>query len=202
MQERPTVEPQTRAEWRAWLEANHGAAPGVWVVFKRAATAGPGDPAYEALILEALCFGWVDSRPGAVDERRTKLYFAPRKPGSSWASSNKTRVEALAAAGLMAPAGLAAVARAKADGSWSRIDGSEAGIEPPDLHAALGRHPGAQTNWDAFPRGVRRAILQWVEQAKRPATRAARLEETASLAAQNIRANPWAPLEKRGRTTG
>ena len=154
------------------------------------------------MILEALCFGWVDSRPGPVDERRTKLYVAPRKPGSGWATSNKIRVEALAAAGLMAPAGLAAVARAKADGSWSRIDGSQAGIEPSDLLVGLARHPGARANWDAFPRGVRRAILQWIEHAKRPETRAARIKETASLAAQNVRANQWVPPDKRGESTG
>ncbi len=198
MRDRIQVEVRSRDAWRAWLEAHHAAQPGAWVVYRRKAAMEPGDPTYDDLVEEGLCFGWVDSRPGAVDDARTRLYFAPRKAGSGWATTNKARIEALAEAGLMAPAGQAVVDRAKADGSWTRIDGSEAAEEPPDLHAAFARYPGSQARWDAFPRGVRRAILQWIEQARSSETRAARIEETASLAARNERANQWVPPEPRG----
>lgn len=197
MAERPTVEPATRSAWRAWLAANHTSSSGVWVVYPKRRFAGPDALDYEGIVLEALCFGWIDSRPGTVDERRTSLYVAPRKPGSGWASTNKARIELLTADGLMAPAGLAAVERAKADGSWTRIDGAEAAVEAPDLLAALDSHPGAHANWDAFPRGERKRIIQWIDTAKRAETRAARIEETATLAAQNIRANLWRPKEPR-----
>jgi uncharacterized protein YdeI (YjbR/CyaY-like superfamily) len=195
MQEREHVEPRTRAEWRAWLEANHATSPGAWAIFRRRHAAAPDDPGYEELVLEALCFGWVDSRPGTVDADHTKLYFAPRRPGSVWAASNKTRVERLAAAGLMAPAGFAALERAKADGSWSRIDGSQATEEPADLTAALDATERARAMWDAFPPGARRAILQWIQLAKRPETRAARVAETVARAARGERANQWSPRE-------
>lgn len=191
------VEARSRGAWRAWLDAHHASSPGAWVVYRRKAAMEPGDPTYDDLVEEGLCFGWVDSRPGAVDEQRTRLYFAPRKPGSGWAVTNKARIEVLTAAGRMTPAGVAVVERARADGSWTRIDGSEAALEPDDLLAAFGRHPGSRASWDAFPRGVRRAILQWIEQARREETRAARLEETASLAARNVRANQWVPPDRR-----
>lgn len=187
------VEPGTRAAWRRWLASNHASSDGCWVTYRKRKAAGPKDPGYEELVLEALCFGWVDSRPGTVDEDRTRLYFSPRRPGSGWAATNKARIEMLVAEGLMTPAGIAVIERAKADGSWSRIDGSESAIVPPDLMAAFARHPGSQANWEAFPLGVRKQILQWIEQARREQTRAARVEETASCAERNVRANQWRP---------
>ena len=187
------AEPRTRAAWRRWLAAHHASSDGCWVTYRKKKAATPRDPGYEELVQEALCFGWVDSRPGTVDDERTRLYFSPRRPGSAWAATNKARVERLIADGLMTPSGLAAIERAKADGSWSRIDGSEAAVEPDDLLAAFRRHRGSKAHWDAFPTGVRRQILQWIEQARRAETRAARIEETASCAARNVRANQGRP---------
>ena len=186
---RPRIEPRDRAAWRAWLAANHAASPGVQVVYPKQRFAAPGDLDYESIVLEALCFGWIDSAAGVAEERRSSLLVSPRKRGSVWAASNKARIEALSAAGLLAPAGIAAVEQAQADGSWTRLDASEAAIEPPDLIAALERHPGARPQWDAFPRGTRKQLIGWIDVARRPETRAARIEETASLAARGIRAN-------------
>jgi uncharacterized protein YdeI (YjbR/CyaY-like superfamily) len=121
------------------------------------------------------------------------LWVAPRRPGSLWARPNKLRVEKLAAAGLMAPAGLAKVEAAKADGSWTKLDAVEDLVVPTDLQAAFGRHAGSATNFDAFPRSARRALLEWIVQAKKPETRARRIEDTARAAAQNRRANEWTP---------
>jgi uncharacterized protein YdeI (YjbR/CyaY-like superfamily) len=106
-----------RSEWRAWLEAHHASARGVWVVSprKRADRVGLD---YDALVEEALCFGWVDSKSRSVDDERTSLYFAPRKPKSAWSESNVARVERLEAAGLMTAAGRHAVEQAKRLGMW------------------------------------------------------------------------------------
>ncbi|MHB8959572.1 MAG: YdeI/OmpD-associated family protein [Candidatus Limnocylindrales bacterium] len=189
MAERPVVEPRTRAEWRAWLQSNHATVQGVSVVYPRRGHAGPDDLDYESIVLEALCFGWIDSTAGVVDGQRVSLYVARRKRGGGWAATNKARVERLLADGLMAPAGITAVEQARADGSWTLLDAAEAAREPPDLEAALVRYPGARERWDAFPRSVRKQLIGWVDTARRPATRAARVEEIASLAAQGIRAN-------------
>src|SRR5262249_36204397 len=72
-----------------------------------------------------LCFGWVDSRDSKLDDERTMLYFAPRKPCSAWAKSNKERVARLIGQGLMMPTGLAKVEAAKLDGTWGVLDGVE-----------------------------------------------------------------------------
>ena len=109
----PLVQPDDRAAWRAWLEANHVTARSVWLVTWRTRSGRRGLD-YEAAIEEALCFGWVDGTAGTVDEERGKLYFAQRKPRSVWAATNKARVERLIASGRMQAAGLAAIERASA----------------------------------------------------------------------------------------
>jgi uncharacterized protein YdeI (YjbR/CyaY-like superfamily) len=193
--EAPQVQPPDRVGWRRWLESNHATARGAWLVMWRPSS-GRSSLDYEAAVEEALCFGWVDSRGGAVDEQRTKLYFAPRKPRSGWARPNKERVERLIASGLMAPAGLAAVERARANGSWTLLDSVERLEVPDDLRAALEGRPPARGHWGAFPRSARRAILEWIALARTDETRTRRVEATAAAAQRNERANERSP-EKR-----
>jgi uncharacterized protein YdeI (YjbR/CyaY-like superfamily) len=185
-----SVHPLTRAEWRAWLEQNHTRKEGIWLVTYKKTTGKPRVE-YDESVEEALCFGWIDSKGNKLDEERSLLWFAPRKKGSNWAAPNKVRVKRLIAAGLMTPAGLAKIDAAKADGSWSALDAVEALEVPQDLAAALGSYSVAGQNFEAFPRSAKRAILEWIANAKRPETRAKRIEETARLAQDNIRANQW-----------
>lgn len=184
------VHPLNRGEWRAWLAEHHDRPDGVWLVTYKKATGKPRLE-YEESVEEALCFGWIDSKAQKLDDERSMLWFAPRKRGTGWSKPNKERVERLIAAGLMTPPGLAKVDAARADGSWTKLDAVEALEIPDDLVAAFVTHPGALPNFEAFPRSVKRGILEWITQARRPETRAARIEETARLAAQNIRANQW-----------
>ena len=193
MSDAPNVHAEDRATWRAWLEANHATADGVWLVSWRRGH-GPRVE-YEAAVEEAVCFGWIDSQGGNIDEARSRQYYAPRKATSGWAATNKARVERLSAAGLMAPAGLAAIERAKANGSWTLLDDVEQGIVPDDLASALAARPPAGDQFAAFPKSARRAILEWIAQAKRPETRATRVLETAERASRNERAYP--PPERR-----
>lgn len=184
------VQVESRADWRRWLAANHDRPTGIWLVtFKK--HCGDRYVAYNDVVEEALCFGWIDSLPRRLDDDRTMLWLAPRQPGSGWSKLNKDRVERLIAAGQMAASGLAAIAAAQADGSWQALDGVEALEIPPDLATALAAYGAAAANFDAFPRSAKRGILEWIANAKRPATRARRIEETARLAQDNIRANQW-----------
>jgi uncharacterized protein YdeI (YjbR/CyaY-like superfamily) len=185
-----SVHPLTRADWRAWLEANHARPEGVWLISYKKATGKPRFE-YEEAVEEALCFGWIDSKPNKLDDERSLLWFAPRKPGTGWSGPNKERIERMSAAGLMAPAGLARVEAAKRDGSWSALDAVEALEIPSDLATALAAHPPASSYFEAFPRSVKRGILEWISHARTPETRARRIEETARLAAANIRVNQW-----------
>ena len=193
MSDAPQVHAEDRAAWRVWLEANHATQTGVWLVSWRKGH-GPRVEYVDA-VEEALCFGWIDSQGGNIDERRSRQYYAPRKPTSGWAATNKARVERLIADGRMAPAGLAAIERAKANGSWTLLDAVEQGIVPDDLAAALAAHPPATDRFAAFPKSARRVMLEWVAQAKRAETRAERVRQIAERAAMNERAYP--PVERR-----
>ncbi|MGI5129510.1 YdeI/OmpD-associated family protein [Pseudonocardia sp. CA-107938] len=181
------IQPETIEQWRAWLAEHHARGSGVWLVTWKASAPGP-TLGYEECVEQALCFGWVDSSARGLDEQRTMLWFAPRRPGSGWARTNKARIERLTAAGLMAPAGQAVIDAARADGSWTLLDDVEDLVVPPDLADALAAVPPARERFDAFPPSVRRAILAWIVTAKRPATRASRIATTAEKAARGERA--------------
>lgn len=184
------VHPLSRAEWRSWLIENHLRVQGVWFVsFKK----GTGKPRieYEESVEEALCFGWIDSKPNKLDEERSMLWFASRKLGTGWSKPNKERVERMLQAGLMHPSGLSKIEQAKADGSWTSLDAIEELQIPSDLAVALAAYPQAEQHFLAFPRSVKRGILEWIHTAKKPETRAARIAETARLASMNERANQW-----------
>ncbi len=184
------LEVESATEWRAWLEANHERSEGVWLVtFKKGA--GRGVVSWDESVEEALCFGWIDSIRRKVDDQRSRLWFSPRKPRSAWSAINKRRVEHLVADGRMAPAGLRMVELAKETGTWTALDEVESLVVPDDLAAAFAEHPGAAEQWESFPRSARSGILQWIVQAKRPGTRAARVAETAEKAARGERANQW-----------
>jgi uncharacterized protein YdeI (YjbR/CyaY-like superfamily) len=118
-------------------------------------------------------------------------WFAPRKATSGWSRTNKARVEQLEREGRMQPRGRAAVEVARANGKWAMLDDVEDGVVPDDLAAAFTALPSSRATWEAFPRSVRRAHLEWVEQAKQPATRARRVAEIAEGAAKGERANQW-----------
>ncbi len=191
--DRLRLEVRSRAEWRAWLAEHHESGSGVWVITYKKGR-GPYVP-YDDLVEEALAFGWVDSKGLGVDEDRSGLLMTPRKPRSGWSRPNKLRVEKLTAAGLMAPAGLAAVELAKATGTWTALDDIENLVEPPDLTAALDAHPDARRHWDAFPPSAKKVLLGWIASAKRPATRERRVAETVAKAAVDERANEWKPRD-------
>lgn len=185
------VEVASRAEWRRWLATHHGQRQGVWLVTYKKSAEPKRYLSYDDIVEEAICFGWVDSLPRAVDAKRSMRLVAPRRPKSAWSAVNKARVDKLVAAKKMAPAGLAAIERAKADGSWSKIDHVEALVTPPDLERALARYARAAEYYEGFPRSSKRIILEWIAGAKTDATRAKRIEETARMAAENRRANHW-----------
>jgi uncharacterized protein YdeI (YjbR/CyaY-like superfamily) len=151
---------------------------------------------YEETVEEALCVGWIDSAAATLDDERHLQLFTPRRRGSGWSRTNKVRVDRLTAAGLMRPAGLAAVEDAMADGSWTLLDAVEDLLEPEDLTAALDALPAAREHWDGFSPSSRKAILLWIVTAKRPETRERRVQETARLAAEGRKANEPAPTAK------
>jgi uncharacterized protein YdeI (YjbR/CyaY-like superfamily) len=188
--DREHLEVSSDKELTAWLELNHETSPGLWVVTHKKATGKPA-PTYDEIVRAVLCYGWIDSISGKVDQDRSKLYLSPRKPTSAWSQSNKERVAELIEEGRMKPPGLAKIEQAKESGQWALIDSAQNAEIPDDLSTAFAKLQGSRANFEAFPKGVRKQILEWITQAKTDATRQKRIDETATLAQQNIRANQW-----------
>lgn len=191
----PTVAARDRARWRRWLERNHQRARGAWLVRPKKGSTRPS-VGYEEAVEEALCFGWIDGKIRPVDEEHALQLFTPRRPTSTWAASNKRRVAALQRAGLMTPAGLAAIKIAKQNGSWSALDDIDAMVMPPDLGRALARNARAKRNYDALSPSSKKVFLAWVAGAKRNETRARRVAATVRLCAENIKLQDSTPEQR------
>lgn len=185
MDDAERLELDTVEEWTAWLREHHEQPQGVWLVSARKASERAFS--YEEAVIEALRFGWVDSTAKPVDERRSMQWFAPRRAGSMWTRINKGRVARLEEAGLMEPAGAAAIASAKETGMWTLMDDVEDLIVPDDLAAAFDRHPGSREHWESWSASAQKLILTWIVLAKRPETRASRIETTAEKAARGLK---------------
>jgi uncharacterized protein YdeI (YjbR/CyaY-like superfamily) len=167
---------RTPADWRAWLEAHAAGATEVWVGFFRRG-AGEGCITWPESVDQALCFGWIDGRRQSIDDRRYRIRFTPRKPRSIWSSVNVARVAELEAEGLMRPAGLEAFARRRAERSG--VYSHEQAGEPVLEAGAAVRFRARPEAWEFFRAqapSYRKAALWWVVNAKRPETRARRLE--------------------------
>ena len=182
----PRVEVCSRAELRDWLAANHAGSGSVWLVHRRKGTAL--HVPFGDLVSELLCWGWVDSVPRKVDGTRSSHLISPRRAGSAWSAVNKAKVAEARREGAMTPAGEAAVAAAEATGMWSFLDDVERLDLPEDLAVALGE---ARAAWDAYPRSVRRGVLEWIKTAKTEATRAGRIAGTAANAVAGRRPPPF-----------
>jgi uncharacterized protein YdeI (YjbR/CyaY-like superfamily) len=177
-------EASNRAEWRAWLEKNHALASGVWLVYYKKHT-GKASISYNEAVEEALCFGWIDSRPNTLDQDRYMQLFSPRKARSPWSKLNKQRVENLIEQGLMTPAGFKVVEASKQDGSWNSYDAIEELVLPPDFQQALAGNEEARKNFAAFSNSSKKQLLWHIESAKRPETRSKRIEKIVLAAQQN-----------------
>ncbi|QDE36178.1 hypothetical protein FIV50_16135 [Microbacterium foliorum] len=173
------------AAWRTWLEEHHERTSGVWLLSVRGQNIGR--VGYDDAVRQALCFGWIDGPVRTFDDETVGQWFSPRRRGSGWAATNKARLVDLEAAGLLAPAGIRVLEAAKADGSWTLLDGPEAGIEPPELTEALDAVPVARANWDAFPKSVKKFGLTQIAMAKRAETRSARIAKIVADAAEGKR---------------
>lgn len=171
------------AAWRAWLATHHDSSPGVWLtITRKGGTLTRLD--YEQAVRQALCFGWIDGQKRSRDDESSLQRFTPRRARGRWSLSNVRRVEELERDRLVAPAGQAQVAAARADGRWDAAYAGPSQIEvPDDLAAALAAEPGAEAAFARLSSTERFAIIYRVTGLKRPETRARRIAEfTATLA--------------------
>lgn len=186
--DKKTCIPKSRSAWRKWLEKNHQSEASVFLVLYHQKSKHY-NLSYAEAVEEALCFGWIDSVAYKRDAESNYQFYSPRKPKSNWSKSNRERIEKLTARGLMHPAGQALVDLAKASGTWLALEEVENLVIPDDLRKALNKNKKAARYFEAFPRSSKRIILEWILNAKKPETRAQRIQKTVELAKENIRVN-------------
>jgi uncharacterized protein YdeI (YjbR/CyaY-like superfamily) len=170
----PRFQPKSRAAWRAWLKKNHSACPGVVLVYAKKHT-GLSSLDWDEAVEEALCFGWIDSKRMPLDADFFLQIFTPRKAKSRWSGLNKKRVVELIKAGLMMPAGRAAIDLAKKTGAWSAHDAVDAMVMPPDLKRALAKVPAAAAKFKALTPSRQKQFLYFMNDAKKEETRVKRI---------------------------
>jgi uncharacterized protein YdeI (YjbR/CyaY-like superfamily) len=179
-EELPVVSCASRAEWEAWLAEHEGSA-GAWLRIGKQGAAAPTVSYAEALEV-ALCHGWIDGQKRKGDDAHWLQRFTPRKAASRWSKRNRDAAEALIERGAMTPTGLREVEKAKQDGRWdAAYDGARTATVPDDLRAALDANPRAAEFFATLKGANRYAILYRIQDAKKPETRARRIEKFVAM---------------------
>lgn len=192
----PELLVQNAARWREWLQANHDREPGVRLVLhKKGGTVT--ELTYDAALLEALCFGWIDGRVNRRDEGSFYQRFTPRRPKSPWSQRNTQLAAELIADGRMSPAGQAAIDAAIADGRFENAYAGPSSAElPADLAAALAANPAAQATYDKLTSQNRYALYYRLNQAKRVETRQRRVAQFVEMLARGEAIHPQKSLKE------
>jgi uncharacterized protein YdeI (YjbR/CyaY-like superfamily) len=174
--EKPAIFFADPDEFGAWLAANHDTATELWMGLRRRHVADRG-LTWKDAVVEALRWGWIDSRAERIDDDTRRQRWTPRKPGSIWSAINIATAERLIAEGRMQPPGLAAFERRRPDRSavYTHEQGDIA--LPPAYEARLAADRRASAFWDAATASYRKICVNWVISAKQESTRGKRFTQ-------------------------
>lgn len=168
---------ETPANLAGWLAEHHASSGELWVrIYKEGS--GQRSVTWTDCVVEAIRFGWIDGLKKAGDERSYLQRLTPRRPGSNWSARNRDHAERLIAEGRMTPAGLAHVEAARAMGRWdTAYEGSATMVIPEDFLEALATLPEAEAFFRTLDRKNLYPIYYRLQTAKRPETRARRIQQ-------------------------
>ena len=173
----PIIPFASAGAWEEWLEGHHASSRGLWLQIAKKA-AGISTVTYQEAVEMALCFGWIDGQRQSFDEVWFLQRFTPRRSRSRWSQVNREKARTLIERGLMRPAGLAEIERAKADGRWDDAYPGSSTIEvPDDLNRAFEANPRAGEEFAALNAASRYSILYRIHHTKQEAARAQRIEQ-------------------------
>jgi len=179
--ELPVIRFASRDAWAAWLAERHGDSPGAWLEIAKKGS-GTATVSYAEALDVALCFGWIDGQKDKRDDEFWLQRFTPRRPRSRWSQRNRAWALELVEAGEMQAAGLREVEAARADGRWDAAYASQSSSTvPDDLQRALDQDERAKAFFAGLDRGNRYAILYRIHDAKKPETRARRIEQFVAM---------------------
>lgn len=173
----PVVLFEEQQAWESWLEEHYQSAVGVRLQIAKK-NSGITSVSYDDALEVALCYGWIDSRKESWDEKLWIQRFGPRGARSIWSQVNKDKVDRLLREGRMRPAGLQAVELAKQNGKWdAAYEPQSRSTVPDDLVLKFGEHPEAKLFFETLNNQNKYAILFRIQSAKKPETRAKRIEQ-------------------------
>jgi uncharacterized protein YdeI (YjbR/CyaY-like superfamily) len=188
--EQPVIAFESQRKWEAWLEKNHATSSGLWLKLAKKES-GHASVSYAEALDSALCYGWIDGQKNALDATHWLQRFTPRGPRSKWSKINTEKVLALTQQGRMKDAGLLEVQKAQQDGRWAAAyDGQRKAAVPEDLQHAFEQNPKALAFFEALNSANRYAILYRVQDAKKPETRARRIEQFVAMCAEHKKLHP------------
>jgi len=177
----PELPFSSEKSFETWLRRNHALCPGIWLQFAKKDSGLASVTATEAVEI-AICYGWIDGQIRPRDSQTYLVRYGPRAKRSIWSKINRERVAGLIAKGRMQPAGLLEVERAQADGRWdAAYDSARTATVPPDLAAALEADPHAKAFFATLNALNRYAVLFRLQTAKKPETRARKLERFVAM---------------------
>lgn len=186
----PIIPFESPAAWEAWLDEHHASSKGLWLKIAKKAT-GIRTVTYAEALETALCYGWIDGQKASFDDDYWLQRFTPRRPRSRWSKVNVDKVTKLIDEGRMKPAGLREVERARADGRWdAAYESQREATVPEDLRRALDGEPTASAFFDTLNSANRYAILYRIAEARRPETRARRIEKFVAMLAEGEKLYP------------
>lgn len=176
--------------WEDWLAAQPAGSPGVWLKLAKKSAGVPSISRQEA-IDGALCHGWIDGQLDKFDADWWLVRFTPRKPNGKWSEKNRDRALALMKLKRIKPAGLREIEQARADGRWDQAYAPQsAATIPDDLDAALAKDKKAKAFFATLDSANRYAILYRVTTAKKPETRARRVETFVAMLSRGETIHP------------
>jgi len=188
--ELPMIPFASSEAWEAWLEENHATSDGLRIMLAKKGSGLETVSVAEAIEV-ALCYGWIDSQAEGFDERYWLLRFTPRRPRSKWSKRNRDKATRLIQEGRMKPAGLREVERAMSDGRWdAAYDSPSTATVPEDLQRELDRNEEAKNFFATLDSQNRYAILYRIQDAKRPETRARRIEKYITMLREGRKLHP------------
>jgi uncharacterized protein YdeI (YjbR/CyaY-like superfamily) len=186
----PVLAFASRAEWESWLARQHAISDCLWLQIAKKGS-GVATVSYAEALDVALCYGWIDGQKRKLDDRYWLQRFTPRRPRSPWSKINRAKAAELIERGEMRPAGLSEVERAKADGRWeAAYKGQRTATVPDDLERELNQNDRAREFFATLDGANRYAILYRIEEAKKPETRARRIEKYVAMLGEGKKIHP------------
>ena len=186
----PILSFASQEKWEQWLAGHHQTSKGLWLKIAKK-DSGHGTVTYAEALEAALCHGWIDGQKGPFDDEFWLQKFTPRGPRSKWSKINREKAEGLIGAGRMQPAGLAEVERARSDGRWeAAYDAQSKATVPEDLQRELDKNPEAAAFFATLDSANRYAVLYRIQEAKKPETRARRIEKFVGMLNRGEKIHP------------